>query len=113
MKELHSPKSQGFRGLALIAAAIGAVAAGAFAIGPLAIGKLAIRRLSIENAEFKSLEIQDLTVSRLRAAEVTVSESLKLPGTSVDYLLKIKIILSRFERREKLLRAALSYPSQT
>jgi len=38
----------------------------------------------IESAKFKSLEIQDLTVTRLHAAEVTVSESLKLPGSNVD-----------------------------
>ncbi len=32
-----------------------------------------------------SLEIQDLTVTRLRAAEVTVNDSLQLPGSSVDH----------------------------
>lgn len=61
-----------------------AVAVGAFAIGALAIGRLAIRRLAVENAKFKSLEIADLTVTRLHAAEVTVSQSLKLPGSNVD-----------------------------
>jgi hypothetical protein len=56
------------------------VAVGAFAIGAFAIGRLVIRRLSVENAKFRSLEIQDLTVTRLRAAEVIVGDSLKLPG---------------------------------
>lgn len=32
-------------------------------------------------AKLKSLEIQDLTVTRLRVAEVTVSDSLELPGS--------------------------------
>jgi hypothetical protein len=45
----------------------------------LAIGRLAIRRILIEGAEIKSLEMQELTVKRLHAAEVTVSDSLKLP----------------------------------
>jgi len=45
---------------------------------------LAIRRVSIGSAEFKSLAIQELTVTRLRAAEVTVSDSLKLSGSNVD-----------------------------
>jgi hypothetical protein len=79
MKELRSSKHLGFRGVAIIATAIGAVAVGAFAIGALAIGRLAIRRLSVESAKFKSLEIHDLTVMRIHAAEVTVSDSLKLP----------------------------------
>ena len=79
MAELQSSKSLGFHGVAMIATAIGAVAVGAFAIGALAIGRLAIRRVRIDGAEFKSLEIQELTVKRLRAAEVTVSDSLTLP----------------------------------
>ena len=70
--------------LALIATAIGAVAVGAFAIGALAIGRLAIRRLAVANAKLKSLEIEDLTVKRRHAAEVTVSDSLKLPGYNAD-----------------------------
>jgi hypothetical protein len=41
---------------------------------------LAIRHVLVERAEFTSLEMQDLTVTRLRAAEVTVSDSLTLPG---------------------------------
>ena len=41
-------------------------------------------RVLVESAEFKSLEIQDLTVTRLRAAEVTVSDSLKVPESNVD-----------------------------
>jgi hypothetical protein len=45
---------------------------------------LAIRRVVVESAKLKSLEIQDLTVTRLHAAEVTVSDSLKLPGGDVD-----------------------------
>jgi hypothetical protein len=67
----------------MIGTAIGAVAVGAFAIGALAIGRLAIR-VVIDCAKLKSLEIQDLTVTRLRAAEVTVSDSLNLPGGDVD-----------------------------
>jgi hypothetical protein len=74
-------KRQDLRGLAIIATAIGAVAIGAFAIGALSIRRLVIRRVVIECGEFKSLAIQDLTVTRLRAAEVTVSDSLKLPVT--------------------------------
>jgi hypothetical protein len=54
------------------------------AAGALTIRHLAIRRASTENAELESLELQDLTVTRLRAAEVTVSDSLKLRGTSLD-----------------------------
>ncbi len=79
MKELRGSESLSFRGVAMIATAIGAVAVGAFAIG-----RLVIRRLSVENAKFKSLEIDDLTVTRLRAAEVTVSHSLDLPGGDAD-----------------------------
>jgi len=70
--------------MALIAAFIGVVAVGAVAIGALAIGRLAIRRLAIDHAKLKSLEIADLTVTRLHAAEVTVNDSLKLPGSGVD-----------------------------
>ena len=79
MEESRNSKSLGFHGVAMIATAVGAVAVGAFAIGVLAIGRLAIRRVVIESAELKSLQIQDLTVKRLRAAEITVSESLQLP----------------------------------
>jgi hypothetical protein len=75
MKELRSSKSLGFRGVAMIATAIGA----------LTIRRLAIRRVLIGSAEFKSLEIQDLTVTRLRAAEITVSDSLQLPGSNVNH----------------------------
>jgi len=84
MKDFRSSTPLGVRGVALIATAIGAVAVGAFAIGALAIGRLAIRRVVVERAEFKSLEIRDLTVTRLHAAEVTVSDSLKVPGSNVD-----------------------------
>ena len=66
--------------MARIATAIGAVAVDAFAIGAMAIGRLVIRRLSVENAALKSLAIEDLSVTPLRAAEVTVSQSLTLPG---------------------------------
>lgn len=84
MKEIGSSKSLGFRGAAMIATAIGAVAVGAFAIGALAIGRLAIRRVEVESAKFKSLEIDDLIVKRIRAADVTVSDSLKTPGSAFD-----------------------------
>jgi hypothetical protein len=84
MKDQHSSQNPNFRGAALIATAIGAVAVGAFAIGALAIGRLAIRRVVIESAKLKSPEIQDLTVTRLHAAEVTVSDSLKLPESNAD-----------------------------
>ena len=74
-----NPQSSGFRGVAMIAAAIGAVAVGSFAIGALAIGRLAIKRLAIDSAKLKSLEIENLSVRRLHAAEVTVSDSLQFP----------------------------------
>jgi len=69
-------------GVATIATAMGAVAVGAFAIGALAIGRLAIRHIAVETAKFKNLEIQDLTAIRLRVAEVTVTDSIKLPDTN-------------------------------
>ena len=84
MKDLAGSKSLGFGGVAMIATAIGAVAVGAFAIGALAIGRLAIRRVLVDTAEFKSLKVHDLTVTRLHAAEVTVSDSLTLPGSNVN-----------------------------
>ncbi len=84
MWERNKSQKLALRGVAITATAIGAVAVGAFAIGALAvgalaIGRLAIRRLSVENANFKSFEIEELTVKRLRAAEVTVTESLEFP----------------------------------
>jgi hypothetical protein len=79
MKHFRDSKDSGSRAVALIATSIGAVAVGAFAIGALAVGRLAVRRIVVGSAKFKSLEIQDLTVTRLHAAEVIVSESLKLP----------------------------------
>ena len=82
MKDQRSSTSLSFRGVATIATAMGAVAVGAFAIGALAVGRLAIRRLEVETAYLKSLEIEDLTVTRLHATEVTVSDSLKLPGAT-------------------------------
>jgi len=84
MKEIRSSKSLGSRG-AMIATAIGAVAVGAFAIGAFAIGRLASRRVLVESAKLKFLEIGDLAVTRLRAAEVTVSDSLKLPRGNGDH----------------------------
>ena len=83
MKDLHSSKGPGFRGMAMIATAIGAVAVGAFAIGALTILRLSIRRVLIENTQFKSHEIQDLTERRLRAAEIIVSDSIEFPGSNV------------------------------
>ena len=79
MKELQSPKHLSFGGVVMIATAIGSAAVGAFAIGALAIRRLAIGRLVVGGVKFKSLEIQDLTVMRIHAAEVTVSDFLKLP----------------------------------
>ena len=79
MRDGRSSRQLGFHAMAMIATAIGAVAVGAFAIGALTVRRLTIRRVLIESAEFKSLKIQDLTVARLRAAEVTVSDSLRLP----------------------------------
>jgi hypothetical protein len=79
--ELTRSRNRSFRDLAVTAAAIGAVAVGAFAIGALSIGWLAIRRISVGKAKFESLEIRDLTVTRLRAGDLTVSGSLKLPGS--------------------------------
>jgi hypothetical protein len=80
----QSSKNLSFRGVAMIAAAIGAVAVGEFAIGALTIRRLTVRCVLVGSAEFKSVEIQDLFVTRLRVAEVTVSDSLKLPGSNVD-----------------------------
>ena len=40
---------------------------------------MAIRQIAIERAKFRFLEIQDLNVTRLHVAEVTVSDSIKLP----------------------------------
>lgn len=74
MEKIRASKSVGFGGMARIATAIGA----------LAIRQLAIGRISVGRAEFESLAIQDLTVTRLRVAEVTVTDSLKLPGSNVD-----------------------------
>jgi hypothetical protein len=79
MKDGHTSKSLGFRGGAMIVAAIGAVA-----IGVLAIGRLAIRHIVIDSAKLKSLEIEDLTVKRQRAVEVGVSESLKPPAIGAN-----------------------------
>jgi hypothetical protein len=67
---------------AIGAAAVGAFAVGAFAIGALAIGRLAIRRLAIDRVRFKSVEIDELTVKRIHASEITVADSLHLPGSS-------------------------------
>ena len=64
MKDSTRSNDLSFRGVAMVATAIGA----------LAIGRVVIGR-----AELKSLEIQDLTVKRLHAAEVVVSDSLQLP----------------------------------
>src|SRR5208283_130030 len=84
MKDFLDVKHSGSSGVALIGLAIGAVAVGGFAVGAFVIGRLVIRRVSIESAKFKSLQIQDLTVTRLRAAELVVSDSLKLPESSID-----------------------------
>jgi len=68
----------------MIATSVGAVAVGAFAIGASAIGRLAVHRVVVENAKFKSIEINDLIVKRIRAAEVTVSESLEVHGSPYE-----------------------------
>jgi len=44
----------------------------------LAIRRLGIRGVFIESAKLKSFELEDVTVT-LRAAEVTVTDSLRLP----------------------------------
>jgi hypothetical protein len=84
MAGTRSSQSLGFHGVAIIATAIGAVAVGAFAIGALAIGRLAIRRVQLDNAKIRSLEIDNLVVKRIRAADVTVSGSLKLPAGDIE-----------------------------
>jgi hypothetical protein len=94
MNDIDRSKSRILRGMAISATAIGAVAVGAFAIGAVAvgafaIGALTIRRLAIRgvvgtSAKFKSLEIQDLAVKRLHAAEVIVTDSLKVPGSNAN-----------------------------
>jgi hypothetical protein len=90
MKDQRSFAPLSFPAVATIATAMGAVAVGAFAIGALAVGRLAIRRLEVEKAYLKSVEIEDLTVTRLHAAEVTVSDSLKLPRSNWSYCHKVK-----------------------
>ena len=46
-------------------------------------GDWQFRHIPVESAKFKSLKLQYLTVTRLRVAEVTVSNSIKLPeGTN-------------------------------
>jgi hypothetical protein len=80
----ESSKSMSLGGLTMIATAMGAVAVGAFAIGAFAIGRLAVGRLVVGNVKFKSVEIETLSVSRLRAADVTVTNSVKLPVRDVD-----------------------------
>jgi len=40
---------------------------------------MALGRIAIGKAKIKSLEIDELTVKRLRAADVSISESLELP----------------------------------
>jgi hypothetical protein len=52
-------------------------------------------RRPVDTAEFKSFNIQDLTVTQLRAAGVTVSDSLKLPRSNV----LMKMPLSSIARR--------------
>jgi hypothetical protein len=84
--ELTRARNRSFHEIAIMATAIGAVAVGAFAIGALSIGWLAIRRISVGKAKFESLEIRDLTVTRLRADDLTVSGSFKLPGSGGDLL---------------------------
>jgi hypothetical protein len=84
MKEIRISKSLSFGGIALGATAIGAFAIGALAIGAFAIGRLVIRRVVVESAKLRYFEIEDLTVTRLHAAEITVSDSLKLPGSDVS-----------------------------
>ena len=68
----QSRNDLGLRGVAIVRTAIGAVALGALAIGAVTVGRLVIGRLSIEKAELKSLEVRDLTVTG----------SLRLPGSS-------------------------------
>jgi hypothetical protein len=46
---------------------------------------LAIGNVLVGSAEFKSLRIQELTVTRLRAAEVTVTDPLELPGSGAGH----------------------------
>ena len=79
VKDSKISRDLSFRGVALIATAVGAVAVGAFAIGALAIGRLTVRRILVGSAELKSLEIGELTVKRLRAGQVIVDDSLSLP----------------------------------
>ena len=67
MKDQPNSRDLGLRGVATIAGAMGAVVIGAFAIGALMIRRLAIQGL------------EELTVTRLRAADVAVSDTLKLP----------------------------------
>ena len=82
MEKMRRSESISVPGLAMIAAGIGAIAVGAFAIGALAIGRIAVRHLGVQNSKFKSLEIRDLTVTRLHIAEITVSESIRLPDNT-------------------------------
>jgi hypothetical protein len=43
-----------------------------------------VPHLDISVTEFKSLKIRDLTVERLRASEVTVTDSLRLPESHAN-----------------------------
>jgi hypothetical protein len=67
------------RHLGTLAAATAAVAAGAVAIGVLVIRKLWIRHLVVDRADLRSLQIEELHVVRLRAEDVTVTTSMRMP----------------------------------
>jgi hypothetical protein len=50
-------------------------------IGALAIRRLTIQSIGLDRAENQVSRVQDLTVTPLRAAEVIVSDTLKLPAS--------------------------------
>ena len=88
MAELIRTESLGVRKVVLGAAAAGAFAMGAIAfsalaIGALAVGRMALGRVAVGKTKFKSLELDDLTMKRLRASEISITDSLDLPSSAV------------------------------
>jgi hypothetical protein len=67
----------------MIARAVGAVAVGALAIGALPIRRLVIGRVAMRSGEFNSHASKNLIVTRLGAADASVCDSRKLPGSNV------------------------------
>lgn len=84
MKGIQTSRAMSIGTAAIAVVSIGAVAVGAVAIGAMTIGRLAIRRIAIEAAQIRSLEIEELNVRRLRAADVEVSGTLRMPASELS-----------------------------